>query len=122
MHISQIITMAASGLLAQKALAASVLVYTGRGCTGDVQDIHIIDNTCANAAHGFKSYKENGWGSRGQRLNFNRNPCGTVSTEGKIYSTWAYDGDYFHSNTCYNIWDHNGVDTDTAVSIRSLLG
>ncbi|KAM7189457.1 hypothetical protein V8F33_010040 [Rhypophila sp. PSN 637] len=122
MHFSQVFTLAASLMAASPALAASVLVYTGRDCTGDVQDIHIIDNTCANAAHRFQSYKENGWGSKDQRLSFNANLCTSDSYgEGSIYDTWAYNGDYFHSKTCYNIANHAPNGQTTAVSIRSYL-
>lgn len=117
MHFSKALIFAVSALT-QQALAASVLVYSGRDCTGTVQDIHVIDNTCANAAKAFRSYKENGWGSRGQRLAFNTNWCGT-GDEGLIYDTWAYNGDYFHSKTCYNIADHAPRGQQDAVSIRS---
>ncbi|KAM7219918.1 hypothetical protein V8F06_004773 [Rhypophila decipiens] len=117
---TKLIALVASALAAQPALAgpAHVLVYFGADCTGRSTELLVNDNSCINAPFRFLSYKEHGWGSKNQRLNFNFNTCGAAN-EDPLYDTWAYNGDYFKSGTCYNLRNHSPAGKVDAVSIRS---
>ena len=106
MHYSKLL--AAAALFIQGSLAVKVLTYSGRDCTGDVQDL-VVDHGAAcdaEVVHRFQSYKENGFGARnGQRIAFYQQP--SCSQESFLYDTYSYDGDYFHSHQCYNIDGHS---------------
>ncbi|KAK4209723.1 hypothetical protein QBC37DRAFT_294022 [Rhypophila decipiens] len=119
---TKLIALVASALAAQPALAgpAHVLVYFGADCSGKSTELLVNDNSCVNAPFRFLSYKEHGWGSKGQRLRFNSNSCG--GNEGLLYDTWAYNGDYFQSGACYNLRQHAPAGKVDAVSIRSQSG
>ncbi|KAH6853175.1 hypothetical protein B0I37DRAFT_1663 [Chaetomium sp. MPI-CAGE-AT-0009] len=104
MHYSKLIAAAA---FIQGSLAVRVLTYSGRDCTGDVQDIKVDNNAaCDDSTNRFQSYKENGWGkSNGQRIAFySKSSC---ATDTFLYDTYSYNGDYFKSKQCYNIDGHS---------------
>ncbi|KAL4886504.1 hypothetical protein BJY04DRAFT_213266 [Aspergillus karnatakaensis] len=107
MHFTSLLTLAA--LTLQGALAVNVLTYSGRDCTGTVQDVHVDNNeACSTKTKPFMSYKENGFGkSNGQRIAFYNQP--SCSANSFLYDTYSYDGDYFHSKQCYNIDGHSPV-------------
>ncbi|KAF5008663.1 hypothetical protein FDECE_5075 [Fusarium decemcellulare] len=105
MHYSTLLV--ASATLIQGALSAKISTFAGPNCTGAQKDIHVYDDTSVLNIPQFQSYRENGYGSHGQRVAF-YTESGLPGTCGgaKIYDTWAYDGDYFHSHQCYNLIDH----------------
>jgi hypothetical protein len=108
MHFFKVLT-ATAAVCIQGSLAVNVLTYSGRDCTGTVQDV-TVDNheACSNENQAFMSYKENGFGkSNGQRIAFYSQP--SCSANSFLYDTYSYNGDYFHSKQCYNIDGHSPV-------------
>jgi hypothetical protein len=108
MHFPKILA-AVAALCVQGSLAVNVLTYSGRDCTGTVQDVKVDNNAaCSTKTQPFQSYKENGWGERnGQRIAFYNQP--SCSANSFLYDTYSYNGDYFHSKQCYNIDGHSPV-------------
>ena len=106
MHFSKLIAVAAATFI-QGTLAVRVLTYSGRDCTGVVQDVAVDHNAaCDISTNRFQSYKENGFGkNNGQRIAFYSEPGCTDETF--LYDTYSYNGDYFHSHQCYNIDGHS---------------
>lgn len=102
MHYSAIILTSAA--LLQGALSLGVSTFTGPDCTGDQYNVYLANLDTKTDLVPFQSYRENGWGSHGYRIGFYDS---TNCEEDFVYDTWAYDGDYFKSKTCYNIKDHS---------------
>jgi hypothetical protein len=98
--------------LIQGTLSYGITVWDGPGCTGTqtILPLH-ADSTFTELEFPFKSYMEHGWGQHEQRIQFwtyfdtvNKQCSG----EG-IYSTWAYNGEYFRSGACYTLGDHPNI-------------
>ncbi|SPN98564.1 uncharacterized protein DNG_01610 [Cephalotrichum gorgonifer] len=116
MHYSKILIATA---FIQGGLSAKLLAYVGRDCTGAAESIALADDSCVTARTPFRSYKEDGFGSRQQRVSFwGAGACSSAYE----YDTWAYDGDYFKSHKCYNINDHPNNDREFAYSVASKKG
>jgi hypothetical protein len=116
MHFFKILT-AVAVLGIQGSLAVNVLTYSGRDCTGTVQDVKVDNHeACSTKVKPFQSYKENGFGKRnGQRIAFYDQP--SCSANSFLYDTYSYDGDYFHSKQCYNIDGHSPVSVARGMSL-----
>ncbi|KAK2766757.1 hypothetical protein FQN54_006071 [Arachnomyces sp. PD_36] len=112
MHFSKILI--ASAALIQGALSTGILTYSGRDCTGEETATTIEDGPCTGPLPVFQSYKENGYGPDGDRISFYGS--GECTIETFLYDTWANDGDYFQSKTCYNIDGHSN--SRTAASVK----
>lgn len=106
MHYSKLLIVAVAAFI-QGSLAVRVKTYTGRDCTGAVQDLSIDNHAaCDSNNNRFQSYQENGWGkNNGQRIAFYS--AGSCTTETFLYDTYSYNGDFFKSKTCYNIDGHS---------------
>ena len=91
---------------------------TGAALRHHVQEVHVYENTCANWFNmPWKSYRENGWGSHSQRVTiYNTHDC---VEGGLLFSTWAYDGDFFKSGQCYNVKDHTARGAENAYALGS---
>ncbi|KAJ3543966.1 hypothetical protein NM208_g3298 [Fusarium decemcellulare] len=78
----------ASAALIQGALSAKISTFAGPNCTGAQKDIHVYDDTSVLNIPQFQSYRENGYGSHGQRVAF-YTESGLPGTCGgaKIYDT-----------------------------------
>ncbi|KAL3444827.1 hypothetical protein BJX65DRAFT_310417 [Aspergillus insuetus] len=95
--------------LIQGTLSYGITVWDQPGCKGTQKILPLhADSTFQELEFPFKSYMEHGWGQHEQRIQFwtyfdtvNKQCSG----EG-IYSTWAYNGEYFRSGKCYTIGDH----------------
>lgn len=113
MHLSKALT---ALTFVQGSLSAGLLLYSGRDCTGNVQEISFLDyvSGVCKSANRFQSYKENGWGADGYRVGF----YDDRSCASKLYTTWARDGDYFQSHTCYNIDGNSANGEDFAESVN----
>lgn len=102
MHFSTTLVLASAALI-QGGLSARITAFTGRDCTGEHYDTNVVDNSQNSNLRPFISYRENGYGGRGQRIAFYGSAdCAT----NYLYDTWAYGGDYFKSKTCYNLETH----------------
>lgn len=106
MHYSKVL-IAAAAVFFQEGVAVRILAYTGKDCTGLVQDLGIDHNAaCDQSTNQFQSYKENGWGkANGQRIGFYKDPG--CADDSFLFDTYSNDGDYFHSHQCYNIREHS---------------
>ena len=108
MHYFKLLT-AVTAFFTQGSLAVRVLTYSGRDCTGDVQDIPVDHGAACgdgSVVHRFQSYQENGFGpANGQRIAFYSQPSCADNTF--LYDTYSNNGDYFQSHRCYNIDGHS---------------
>ncbi|KAF1959110.1 hypothetical protein CC80DRAFT_533330 [Byssothecium circinans] len=98
-------------------LSTRVLIFPEPGCQGQSYSIFVPGNTCLNSLPAFKSYMEDGYGSKGERIAF----YDSTGCNGFIYDTWSYGGDYFQSKKCYTLRDHasNGQSTGLSIGQKS---
>ncbi|CRG88060.1 hypothetical protein PISL3812_05086 [Talaromyces islandicus] len=120
MHYSAVLL--TSAVLIQGALSLGVSTFSGPDCTGDQYNVYLANIDTKENLPPFRSYRENGWGSKLYRIGFYES---TDCVDNFLYDTWAYDGDYFKSHTCYNLVDHAselGYPFDTARCVKDTLG
>ncbi|OJJ02040.1 hypothetical protein ASPVEDRAFT_28664 [Aspergillus versicolor CBS 583.65] len=103
----QYLTLLSTFAVIQGALAGGVSVFTGPNCTGKQTNVHFDSNSIVPSIPAFESYRENGYGAHGQRIQFWTQPGTGQQCGGEyLYDTWAYGGDYFQSRTCYDVGAH----------------